>query len=65
MKLLVLGDQESGAVINFDNFTRCFRLAGKKEIHLFFVGLEKPVQLRGEEADTVWNHLINASREQM
>ncbi len=53
MKLLVLGDQESGAVINFENFTRCFRIAGKKEIHLFFVGLEKPVQLRGEEADTV------------
>ena len=65
MNLLVLGDQESGAVINFDNFTRCFRLAGKKEIHLFFVGLDKPVQLRGREADTVWNYLINASQEQM
>jgi len=65
MKLLVLGDQDSGGVINFDNFTRCFRIAGKKEIHLFFVGLEKPVQLRGEEADTVWNYLVDASREQM
>jgi hypothetical protein len=65
MKLLVLGDRESGAVINFDNFTRCFRKAGKKEIHLFFAGLDKPVQLRGEEADTVWNFLVDASREQM
>ncbi len=65
MNLLVLGDQESGAVINFDNFTRCFRIAGKKELHLFFVGLDKPVQLRGEEADAVWNYLVEASREQM
>ncbi len=65
MKLLVLGGQESGAVINFENFTRCFRIAGKKEIHLFFVGLDKPVQLRGEEADTVWKYLVAASREQM
>ena len=65
MKLLVLGDQDSGAVINFDNFTRCFRVAGKKEIHLFFVGLVKPVQLRGEEADTVWRYLVDASQEQM
>ena len=31
MKLLVLGDQESGAVINFENFTRCFRIVGKKK----------------------------------
>jgi len=64
MNLLVLGDQESGAVINFENFTRCFRVAGKKELHLFFVGLDKPVQLRGEEADTVWRYLVEASREQ-
>ena len=64
MNLLVLGDQESGAVINFENFTRCFRIAGKKELHLFFVGLDKPVQLRGEEAETVWNYLVKASREQ-
>ena len=64
MKLLVLGGQDSGAVINFENFTRCFRIAGKKEIHLFFVGLDKPVQLRGEEADTVWQYLVDASLEQ-
>ena len=64
MKLLVLGDQAGGAVINFENFTRCFRIAGKKELHLFFVGLDKPVQLRGEEADTVWRYLVEASREQ-
>ena len=65
MKLLVLGDQGSGAVINFENFTRCVRVAGKKELHLFFVGLDKPVELRGEDADTVWTYLIAASREPM
>lgn len=63
MKLLVLGDREGGMVLNFDNFTRCLSVAGKKEIQLFVVGSDKPVSLRGEEADTVWNYLLDASRE--
>ena len=63
MKLLVLGDREDGMVLNFDNFTRCLSVAGKKEIQLFVVGSDEPVLLRGEEADTVWNYLLSASRE--
>ena len=50
-------------VLNFDNFTRCLSVAGKKEIQLFVVGSDKPVSLHGEEADTVWNYLLDASRE--
>ena len=63
MKLLVLGDREDGMVLNFDNFTRCLSVAGKKEIQLFVVGSDEPVSLRGEEADIVWNYLLDASRE--
>ena len=62
MNLFKFGDPFD-MVINVDNLTRSYRIANKKEIHLFFVGSDKPVELREKDAETVWNFLLSQSRQ--